>query len=295
MERRTKFNEIVEHSHDVVAYADGRVTLLGGLGGEELMRRQAEVYMGVLCTVGRGVLRLGSGDVEVGSGQLLVCHPKQFFESVELGRDFRSLGMVFSPDYFEKFLLIGGNRWSTKRVLETYPVVRLSAEDAEGVRRDMEYLQGRAAGLRGAHADEALDMHIKAVLMCCYDAIMRAVGEKTGVAVYQSAEQIVSRFIDLAEEMTPRTREVAAYARMMCVTAKYLSTVCKSQTGMTARQIISQKVIRKLSRMFGDPVLSVKDIAELSGFKNLSFFGKYVKREMGMSPRKVRREALGGK
>ncbi|WP_410554569.1 helix-turn-helix domain-containing protein [Bacteroides caecicola] len=33
---------------------------------------------------------------------------------------------------------------------------------------------------------------------------------------------------------------------------------------------------------------SVKEVANEAGFDNLSFFGKYVRRELGVSPRKYR-------
>lgn len=293
MERRVTFNEIVEHSHDLVTYSDGRVALLGGLRNVDQMKLQSDVYMGILCTGGCAtLLQSDATSLEVQPGDLMICHPKQFFQSVKTSADFKSLGIVFSPDYFEKFLLIGGSRWSTKKLLETYPVVRLQDADAQSLRMDFEYLQQKATQVQGPHSHEALDMFIRAVLIGCYDAIIRAVGHSAMSSTFTSAEQLVNRFIDLAEDMTPATREVTVYAHQLCVTPKYLSTICKAQTGMTARQMISQKVTRKLRRLFCDPELTVKEIAEMSGFKNLSFFGKYVKREMGASPRSLRHNAL---
>ncbi|MBM6805604.1 AraC family transcriptional regulator [Bacteroides caecicola] len=35
---------------------------------------------------------------------------------------------------------------------------------------------------------------------------------------------------------------------------------------------------------------SVKEVANEAGFDNLSFFGKYVRRELGVSPREYRQE-----
>jgi transcriptional regulator GlxA family with amidase domain len=36
--------------------------------------------------------------------------------------------------------------------------------------------------------------------------------------------------------------------------------------------------------------MTVKQIANATGFENISFFGKFVKRELGVSPRNLRRQ-----
>ena len=56
----------------------------------------------------------------------------------------------------------------------------------------------------------------------------------------------------------------------------------------TAAELINGITVNYISNMLTSSDKSVKEIATEDGFENLSFFGKYVRRELGMSPRQFR-------
>lgn len=47
-------------------------------------------------------------------------------------------------------------------------------------------------------------------------------------------------------------------------------------------------VTNYIKQMLRSSTKSIKEIANDTGFDNLSFFGKYVRRKLGMSPREYR-------
>lgn len=96
----------------------------------------------------------------------------------------------------------------------------------------------------------------------------------------------------LAMEQTPQQREVRNYADLLCITPKYLSAICKRQAGHTASDILDGLTMEHIKRQLRTTSKSVKQIAHEAGFQNLSFFGKYVKRELGESPRSYRARTL---
>ena len=59
-----------------------------------------------------------------------------------------------------------------------------------------------------------------------------------------------------------------------------------------ALEVINRCIIDDVRRLLHNPDKSVKEISNELGFPNLSFFGKYVKRLLGMSP-KTYRKSLG--
>ena len=105
---------------------------------------------------------------------------------------------------------------------------------------------------------------------------------------YSSAENIFKRFLQMANAESPRKREVGYYADRLCITPKYLSAICKKQSGKTAAEIITNMTVNYIRNMLESSDMTVKQIANATGFDNLSFFGKFVKRELGVSPRAVR-------
>ena len=105
---------------------------------------------------------------------------------------------------------------------------------------------------------------------------------------FSSAEALFKRFTQMLSHECPKKREVKQYADALCITPKYLSAICKSQSGKTASEIINSITVNHIKNRLTSSDLTIKEIAAEVGFDNLSFFGKYVRRELGMSPRQFR-------
>ena len=75
---------------------------------------------------------------------------------------------------------------------------------------------------------------------------------------------------------------------MLCLTPKYLSAVCKQVSGSTASQLIASFVVKDIRRLLDESDKSVKEICNELGFPNPSFFGTYVRKHLGQSPRRFR-------
>ena len=84
-------------------------------------------------------------------------------------------------------------------------------------------------------------------------------------------------------------RSVKSYADELCVSPKYLTSVCQQQSNKTASQIISLAVTSRIKQLLLYSDLSIKEIAAELHFGNLSFFGKYVKKHLGQSPNNYRK------
>lgn len=92
------------------------------------------------------------------------------------------------------------------------------------------------------------------------------------------------RFLDLLQNSKIKHRPVADYASQLFVTPKYLSLVCKQHSGKTALQWIEEYTVADIDYYLRSTEYSIKEIANLLGFPNASFFGKYVKQHLGCTP-----------
>lgn len=102
------------------------------------------------------------------------------------------------------------------------------------------------------------------------------------------SELLCRNFTQLVLQHYNRTRNVAWYAEQLGITHAYLSTTVKQVTGRTCGEIISAMVIMDAKSQLKSTHLSVQDIADSLNFANMSFFGKYFKRCVGMSPLEYR-------
>ena len=87
-----------------------------------------------------------------------------------------------------------------------------------------------------------------------------------------------------------RVRSVKKYAEALCITPKYLSFISKNVSGKTALEWIHQSTTETIVRYLRNSNMSIKEIADTLNFPNLSFFGKFTKSQLGMSPTEYRRQ-----
>ena len=105
---------------------------------------------------------------------------------------------------------------------------------------------------------------------------------------YKSSESLFKAFLDNISASYPKSRSVSHYAQLLHVTPKYLSAVCKQISGRPASYLIDQYVIKDIHFLLLRTEKSIKEIANELDFPNISFFGKYVKKHLGTSPRQFR-------
>lgn len=101
-------------------------------------------------------------------------------------------------------------------------------------------------------------------------------------------EQLCRSFVQLVMRHYAEVRSVAWYAEQLGITHAYLCGVVKQVTGRTCVDLISSVVIMDAKSQLKLTKLSVQAISDSLNFANLSFFGKYFKRYVGMTPLEYR-------
>lgn len=103
-----------------------------------------------------------------------------------------------------------------------------------------------------------------------------------------SAQTIFDRFIELVNQYCRQQRQLAFYAQRMCITERYLGTVVKQTSGVTAKEWIDRAVITTARVMLRHSDRQVVQIADELNFPTASFFCKYFKRLTGETPQEYR-------
>ncbi len=89
-------------------------------------------------------------------------------------------------------------------------------------------------------------------------------------------------------------REVTYYAQEQYLTPRYFSAIIKEKSGISALQWIIRMVIADAKQILRSSDLSIKEIASELNFSTQSFFGKYFKQYVGISPTEYRNGKLVG-
>lgn len=90
--------------------------------------------------------------------------------------------------------------------------------------------------------------------------------------------QLLRKFIALINEHYLKLHEVAPYAGLLNISAGYLTTLVKAQSGKTPIQHIHERLVVEAKRLLFHTEHSVKEIAYELGFEDDSYFNRFFKR-----------------
>ncbi len=102
-------------------------------------------------------------------------------------------------------------------------------------------------------------------------------------------EYVFERFIETIVRYHKQSREVIFYANKMCLSPKYLSSIIKKVSGLTANNWINQYVIKEAKTILKTKKeLTIQEISLLMGFSDQSSFSRYFKKHVGCTPNEYR-------
>ncbi len=88
----------------------------------------------------------------------------------------------------------------------------------------------------------------------------------------------------------PHEREVQWHAKLLGITPKYLSEICKERSGKSASEWIADVTVAELKHYLRETTMPIREIARVMDFPNASFFCQYTKKHTGLTPNHFRKQ-----
>ncbi|MEM7028207.1 MAG: helix-turn-helix transcriptional regulator [Chloroflexota bacterium] len=128
-------------------------------------------------------------------------------------------------------------------------------------------------------------LHILLVQIQRICAIQEA---KTGDRQNTVAQKLTRQFKQLITKQFLTEQSVQGYADQLGVTVNHLNKTVKTATGYTPGQLIRQEIILEAKRLFQHTDLTATEVGYRLAFDDPSYFGRFFKREVGVSPGQFR-------
>ena len=210
---------------------------------------------------------------------MVLFFPGQVIEAVEASSDSEIVGMAFAPELTaplnlpvslqEKLSLKSTHFYTLKeKELEVFLSCYNHVSNVMK-QKDNEYREDIIRHLFAAHY-YGLGYYIH--------------NAQKHTSVLTARQKICERFIALAAENFKEHRDIAFYADKLCITNKYLSSLLKQETGLTASEWIEKYVVLYAKSCLSSTIMTIQEISDDLDFSSQSVFGKYFKRIVGMSP-----------
>ena len=114
-------------------------------------------------------------------------------------------------------------------------------------------------------------------------------GDKKQIEFNNPHELIFAKYKELVEENYTKNLSINDYAAILNISSKTLTNITKEIVGKPASKIIAERIILETQRLLKFTSLQISEIAFKVGFDDPSYFVKYFKRNVGVSPNNYRK------
>ena len=105
---------------------------------------------------------------------------------------------------------------------------------------------------------------------------------------YTRKEKLLFDFFCLVIEFHTVSRDVAFYAKKMCVSAKHLTMVITDMSGRSAKDWIIDYSLLEIKALLRDSDLEIKEVASRTNFQSNSVMTRFFREHTGMTPSEYR-------
>ena len=216
---------------------------------------------------------------------LFIFSPKHILQ-VQSNNRFKAHLIVIAPDFLKRINI------DIKRMMPLFlqfgslPCMELTHAESQSLRSFISMVEHELKGSETDFSSEIIGGLIAATIYKVGDILTHYLTEHPEVdsPIHNRAEEYFRQFTELLGEHYKHERSVGFYARQLCITPKYLTTLIKRISGKSVSEWIDNYVILEAKTLLKYSNMSVQEIAYYLNFPNQSFFGSYFKRNAGMSP-----------
>ena len=239
-----------------------------------------------LCLKGNAQYSVDTLNHTVSANDIIIISEGQVVNNYQPSDGFSGIAIMLSDDFFHE-IIKGIHELSSIFIFSrTHPVFTLDKDEVNNI---CTYFQGIKQKMDKQEHHFRRDVVRSLMMTMIYDLGNVIFRIQSGDRKQSRAEVIFAQFIDLVENNFREEKRVSWYAKQLCITPKYLSESVKQVSRRTPNEWIDNYVILEARVMLKDSALSIKEITQRLHFPNQSFFGKFFKEHVGMSPSKYRK------
>ncbi len=208
--------------------------------------------------------------------------PDQILEYEYMSEDFDGLIIIMSKRFTESLNIEKG--FSLFLTLRDNPFIPLTLEELDAMVAFYTIMQRAVRKKDNPYRMEVVKHLIKAFFYNTgYQYHNLSNNEKKS-----KNEKLVESFLSIVQMHYKEQRGVEFYANELCLTPKYLSKVVKETSGKSANDWIDNHVILEAKALLKSTNMTIQQISDEFSFPSQSFFGKYFKRNVGLSPKEYK-------
>lgn len=239
-----------------------------------------------LCTQGKAQYSVDTVEYTVYANDMMIISEGQITDDVMLSRDFNGMGIIVSDDFFNEIVKDVHELSTLFLFTRANPVCHLTQQECDNIVDYFRMLKQKTDDLKHHFRRETVRSLLTTMIYDLSNIIFRM--QNTVDRRQTRGEAIFTQFLQLVELNFRHERRVSWYAKQLCISPKYLSEIIKQVSRRTPNDWIDNFVTLEIRVLLRNSTKSIKEIAQELNFPNQSFFGKFFKEHVGVSPSQYR-------
>lgn len=239
----------------------------------------------ILCMEGMVKATVNLMEVDIRKNDFVVLLPGSFIQIHEVSADTRVCVAGFSSGFMDSGNYVQTLLESMPTILN-YPVVSLDDKVAD-VFRNVYLLLINAYTLPNTLDNKEILRSILTIFLQGAKDLYKRHGSSIDEPLKREHE-LYRQFIQLLMINYTQEHEVSYYAKRCGVTPAHFSNAIRRASGRSPLAVITETLVMNAKAQLKSTRLPVKEIAFSLGFGNLSFFNKYFRKHVGMTPQEYR-------
>jgi len=238
-----------------------------------------------IITEGEGFFKTGDAVSKAGAMDVLFTLPNQFREWDTINI-IDGYALIFEEDFLLSF-------FNDHHFLKNISYFNLNRITNKLCLSDTEYQQTKSLIQQISFEIKEYTQKNKHILRALlYQILMqldRLFIKQNGVTENIVKNRYVEKFVALVNSNYQRNHIVQHYANELCLTPNYLNELVKKEMGITAKQVIQNRLISESKKLLLYSNLSITGISERLSFENTSYFIHFFRKNTGLTPFQFRK------
>ena len=243
----------------------------------------------VICTEGIAQFDYDGQQIQLHKNDLYLYMAHSVVTNFMSSPDFNCRQIWFSRSELWNIDMYGEVSLADLSYLKQHPTVHLTDDDVNLLDEYFQLLCRRMRDQSPFLYSDIVRSLVSTMMLEMLCMMRRQESENAGTgSLYR--QRLADKFMRLVEESDGRIRRVDDFATQLNITPKYLSTLLKETMSRRPSEMIKLFTLKAIERRLRFTDMTMQEIANDLNFPNASFFGKYVKEHLGMTPLEYRKK-----
>lgn len=274
----------IDFNNLIVDYSDGDVASYDRV--KDIMRLYPLKPMSnliALCCGGELKVRTCGRSFDVKKGDVLICPPNVKIDDCIYSDEFECKVICLSDHIIQGLLRDRIEIWHHSVYVNQLNVINMSSVCSEEFGFYYSLIRSKIVNHKEVAPKEILLALVRAFLLeMCF--MLENTHQIDKDQKLSQGKVLFNRFLGILSNSDVKRQPISYYAGQLAITPKYLTMLCLKYSNKTASEWVVQYTIEEVRFYLKSSNLSIKEISAKLGFSNMSHFGSYVRKHLGVSP-----------